>query len=125
MEKIFTLAAIGSMIFMSACNFSATETTVNEDSLRQDSIRKADSVRNLLDTTSVNLGDSLNASIDSAKAKLKTGVQDIKDGAQQLGKVIGDKAKQGADAVKEGAQKVGDAVKEGAETTRDALKKNN
>lgn len=125
MEKLFSIAAIGSMVFITACNFSATETTVNEDSLRQDSIRKADSVYNLNDTTTVNLGDSLSASVDSAKAKLKAGAQDIKEGAEQLGKVIGEKAKQGAEAVKEGAQKVGEAVREGAENTRDALKKKN
>lgn len=125
MNKLFTLATIGSVLFMSACNFSATETTVNQDSLRQDSIRKADSVAALKDSTIGSIDDSLKANVDSARVRLKDGMNDIKEGAQQLGKVIGEKAKQGAEAVKEGAQKVGDAVKEGAENTRDALKNKN
>lgn len=127
MKKIFGFMAVAAALFVTACNFSATETTVNEDSLRADSIRVADSIaasKQTGDSTLNNLGDSLKADVNAAAGKLKEGAQSIKEGAEELGKVAAEKAKAGAEAVKEGAQKVGEAVKEGAQATKEALKKN-
>lgn len=127
MKKLTGFAALVIVIFFTACNFSATETTVNEDSLRADSIRRADSIAQVQtagDSTLNNLGDSLKADVNAATDKLKDGAQSIKEGAQELGKAAAEKAKAGAEAVKEGAQKVGDAVKEGAQATKEAIKKN-
>lgn len=123
-NKLFKITAISAVLCLTACEFSANETVINQDSLRQDSILRSDSITALRDTTLGSIDDSLKANLDSARAKLKDGMQDLKAGAQQLGKVIEKKTKQGAEVVKEGAQKVGTAVKEGAENTRDALKKN-
>ena len=127
MKKLLGLTAISSVLFLTACNFSATETNVNEDSLKADSIRVADSiaaVNKIGDSTLNNLGDSLKADVNAAADKLKEGAETIKEGAKELGKAAAEKAKQGAEAVKEDAQKVGTAVKEGAEATKEALKKN-
>jgi len=120
MKKLITLSAIGSVMFLTACNFGATEDSANEDT-----INTTVDIAAQIDSTAKSMNDSLSASVDSATKKLKEGVNNLKEGAQALGKVVGEKANQGANTAKEKAQKVGDAVKQGVETTKEALKTKN
>ncbi|MFV0605535.1 MAG: hypothetical protein ACK5NK_06785 [Niabella sp.] len=120
MKKLFLLFLAIGVVGLTSCNVFNSKSEADQKAADE----KADSLAKLKDSTLYSIPDSLKANVNEATEKLKSGISDIKDGAEALGKAAAGKAKEGATAVKEGTQKVGNAVKEGVKATKEALQKN-